>query len=198
MIKEVWRPVFEYEGLYEVSDLGNVRSVDRTVVCKNGRKQFWKGMMLKPWKNKKGYRQVNLSKDGIEKPTLVHPLVARAFPEICGEWFEGCVVDHIIPVSMGGTDEATNLRVCTIPQNNNNPITKQNMSEAHKGKFGAEHPKSKPVLQYSKDGNLFREWDSIADAVRELGIAQPSISRCCSGKLKSTGGYIWKHKEKEA
>ena len=93
--------------------------------------------------------------------------------------------------------------------------TKQKMSESHKGKyhteetrhkmsenngmknkFGSECPNSKKVAQYNKQSNeLIKIWDSMHDVERELGIANSSVSKCCRGKLKTAGGYIWKYVE---
>ena len=74
--------------------------------------------------------------------------------------------------------------------------TKRKMSEARKGKYvGREHPKSKPILQYSKDGTLIRDWDCTYDVERQLGINHSNISMCAKGKKPSAGGYIWKYKE---
>ena len=57
-MEEIWRPVKEYEGYYEVSNIGRVRSIDRVVVDKNGRQQFKKGTILKYNIKKKSYGKV--------------------------------------------------------------------------------------------------------------------------------------------
>ena len=83
--------------------------------------------------------------------------------------------------------------------------TKRKMSKAKQGenhpmygKFGSEHNSSKKVAQYDKQTNeLIKVWDSIMDVERELGIDHSSISRCCKGKQKSAGGFIWKYVEEE-
>ena len=72
--------------------------------------------------------------------------------------------------------------------------TRQKMSKSHKGKYiGKMNHNSKPVLQYTKDGELIREWNSMMDVQRELGICNQNIYACCKGKLKSAGGYIWRY-----
>ena len=80
--------------------------------------------------------------------------------------------------------------------------TKQKMSENNAknmlGKLGSEHPSSKKVAQYNKQTlELIKIWDSMMDVERELGIDPSSISRCCRGKQKSAGGFIWKYLEEE-
>lgn len=78
--------------------------------------------------------------------------------------------------------------------------TKQKISEnnAMKDKFGSENPSSKQVAQYDKQTlELIKVWDSMMDVQRELGIAQQNISKCCKGKRKSAGGFVWKYIEEE-
>lgn len=84
-MEEIWRTVKDYEGLYEVSNLGRVKSMP--MKRKDGR-------IL--GKNIKGNNRVyyGLSKDGVLKTHTAYELVAKAFPEICGEWFEGCHIHH--------------------------------------------------------------------------------------------------------
>lgn len=77
-MEETWKSVVGYEGLYEVSNLGNVRSVDRTLNCKDGKIKHRKGHLLSP-KTDEGYFRVSLSKDGVKKLYKVHRLVAMAF-----------------------------------------------------------------------------------------------------------------------
>ena len=77
MTEEIWRPVVGYEGLYEVSNTGRVRSLDRYVRCKSYR--LHKGKVLSPGKDKDGYLFVVLSCNGKHKTIAVHKLVAQAF-----------------------------------------------------------------------------------------------------------------------
>ena len=82
--------------------------------------------------------------------------------------------------------------------------TKRKMSESRKGMFlgcknpqygkiGIDNVNSKKILQYTKNMEFVRNWDSAADVERELKIAHNSIGRCCNGNLRSAGGYIWRH-----
>ena len=79
MIEEIWRPIEGYEGLYEVSNTGQVRSLNRYVKGKGKSYRLQKGKMLSPIKNKDGYLQVNLCCNGKNKMFLVHRLSAQAF-----------------------------------------------------------------------------------------------------------------------
>lgn len=78
-ITEIWKPVQGYEGYYEVSNVPRVRSVDRTVICKDGRVWFFKGQIMNPVIGKKGYYVINLSKDGKKQLMKPHRLKAIAF-----------------------------------------------------------------------------------------------------------------------
>lgn len=79
---------------------------------------------------------------------------------------------------------------------NSEPERIKHISELGKKTFKiANEAHKKPVLQFTKNGEFVREWESIKDVRNELGIESGHISDCCSGKRKSTGGYIWKYKE---
>ena len=78
-MEEIWRPVVGYEGLYEVSSTGRVRSLDRCLVNSFGRSVFIKGKLLKIYDNTLGYKFVSLVMDKHPSPMYVHRLVAQAF-----------------------------------------------------------------------------------------------------------------------
>lgn len=200
MIEE-FRPIVGYEGLYEVSNLGNVRSLNY-----NRKKGLVKELKFG---YSKGYKKLSLSKDKIQKFYNVHRLVAMAFPEICGEWFDGCQVDHID--TNPSNNIATNLKVCTSYENNNNPLTKKhksesrigiefsdshksNLSKAKAGKIGKYANRKKSVQQIDKITNeVLRIWDCITDVERELGINHRQICKVLKGRRISTGGFLWKY-----
>ena len=107
--QEVWRPIDGFEGLYEVSNLGRVRSMDR-LVTRNGYTVPCKGRVLKLKKDKFGYQKIILSKDNKQTTLNVHRLVARAFQEICGQFRNGLEVDHLD--TNPSNNRAVNLRWC--------------------------------------------------------------------------------------
>lgn len=89
--QERWIPVPEYEDIYEVSDQGRVRSVDRVVIDKQGsRRRSFKGRILRPQKVYTGYTMVALSKDGKVSDWYIHRLVLTAFVGAPGPGQEGC------------------------------------------------------------------------------------------------------------
>lgn len=174
-----WRNIKGYEGLYQISSDGVIKSLDR-IVSNNGGYELREGRVLKTCENR-GYIQVALCRDGKPKTHKVHHLVARAFPEICGEWFEECEIDHIDGVK--DNNKATNLKVCTKSENMRNPLTVTKISNL----------KKKPILQYTQDGEFIREWDSASLASKELSISRSTI--IISLKGGNTRKYKWVYKE---
>lgn len=164
---ERWEQIKDYEGLYEVSNLGRIRNK------KTGR-------ILKPLKNTNGYLRLDLCKNGIRRAAKVHRLVAEAF--IPNPQNLPCV-NHKDENKINNCLD--NLEWCTYEYNNNYGTIKERISEKI----------SKPVLQYDLLGNFIREWPSIIKVEEELGINDGNISSCCSGRLKTAGGYLWKYKD---
>ena len=129
---EEWRPVVGYEGLYEVSDWGNVRSLDRTVfqfffLVKKKTERLIKGEIKAKHNDKDGYEMVNLKKNGKHSTKKVHRLVAEAFipnPESKPQ------VGHKDCNRKNNNIE--NLYWCTSKENNSHPITRKRLSESLK------------------------------------------------------------------
>lgn len=130
-MEEIWREIEGYKNLYQVSNLGRVKSLNYRRSGKEG--------ILKFGTNKKGYKDVQLWKEEKGKTFKVHRLVVEAFPEICGELFEGCEVDHID--TNKENNNANNLRCVTKRENANNPLTIKHMSESQKGNKNFEGKK---------------------------------------------------------
>ena len=179
-MEEIWKDIEGYEG-YQVSNFGRVRSLDRY----NGRGYWIKGCILKPIMDKKGYLTVGLSKNNQRKAFKVHRLVALHFiPNIENK----PEIDHINTIKTDNRVE--NLRWVTPKENSNNPLSIVNKSESKKGIKNHRH---QPILQYDKDGNFIREWDTMTEAETTLKITH-KIHFVCQGKRKTCGGYIWKYK----
>ena len=188
---EQWKPVVGYEG-YAVSDKGRVKSVERTVIRKNGRKYYVKEKMLNfTLSGKEGYEyfHVSLWKNGVGKTWGVHQLVALAFPEICGLPFEGAEVNHI---------DENHFR--NVPSNLNWLSRKDNLNHGtgneRRAKANTNGKCSKIVYQYDKDTHeLVKEWSSVSEVYRQMGWSQGNISMCCNGKQKTYKGYNWSYEK---
>ena len=166
---EIWKEIEGYDGLYRISNFGRVQN------CK--------GLIMKTFKKYKhlDYQQLVLSKSGVKRTHTLHVLVAKAFPEICGEWFEGCEVDHIDGNPANNT--AKNLHLVSHKDNMQNPITKQRC-HGHKNR-------KRSIIQLTVDGQYVRTWDRIKDAADFYGCYASTISMVLAGKYKHAHGFKW-------
>lgn len=188
---EVWKDIKDYEGLYQVSNLGRVKSLERTRNnCYNSMSKI-KEHILKPSITKCGYYNVVLSKDNNKKHKLIHRLVAEAF--IDNKYNKTCI-NHINECKW---DNAVwNLEWCTHKENNNYGNHNIKLSISKTGKYNRKDV-SKPVLQYTVDGQFIAEYPSMLEAQRQTGFFQTGIGQCCRGnkKYSTVGGYKWKFKQ---
>lgn len=178
---EEYRKIQNYENQYEVSNFGEVRSIDRYVKCRGEKYRLIKGCVLKQRLNVGGYSEVGLDKGCKKKMIRVHTLVADAFPEICGNRFDGCHIDHIDGNKLN--NNATNLRFCTEKENHNNPITLKRNGKAH----------SKKVVLCDLQGNEIICFNSIQDAVIFTNGDMKTAWKCMNGIQNKHKGYKWKY-----
>lgn len=179
MKKEYWKPVVGYENLYEVSNLGRIRSFDRWVKSKNGSIRICRGRILKPYTNKDGYLCVVLSKNNKQKTFRVNRLVAQAFLDNPNNLPQ---VNHKDENKQNNNVE--NLEFCDCKYNINFGTAIARRSKTI----------SKAVVQYTLDGTFVREWPSAMDAEREGGFRSECICMCCKGKIKTHKGFIFLYK----
>lgn len=181
---EIWKDIPGYEGLYQVSNLGRVKSLGR--ILNNGRGQYSiKEAILKQNPNEKGYLMVCLTDRG-KKTHKVHRLVAQSFIKHPGG---KCEVNHIDGSKLN--NKACNLEWVTHRENMQHSFAKLN----HKVLRGQESHLSKSVYQISLSDKLLNEFSSVGEASRKLGLGRANISACCNGRRTTAGGYKWKFKQ---
>lgn len=191
-MKEIWKDIKGYEGLYQISSFGNVKSLDRYIINKNGDKQFFpKKYLTQGFSN--GYLKVTLSKNNKQKTFRVHILVAKAFIPNHKNKSE---VNHID--GNKSNNRIDNLEWNTRSENElhayRNGLAKPSDKQKQAVAKYAKENYSKKVIQYSLNGVFIKEWNSMHDVWRELGIRPSYICRCCKGLRNQTYGYIWKYK----
>lgn len=193
-IVEKWRDIENYEGLYQVSNLGNIRSIDRIINYADCRIRFHKGRNIMQALNRQGYLQVSLSNNGFKKTFRVNRLVAEAFiPN----------PNNLPEVNHKNEDKHNNavynLEWCTPKYNcNYGDRNKKISSKIDYKRIGEINKKklSKTVFQYSSSLKLLRTWDSTVQC-SEYGFNTSGISQCCNKKINTYKGFIWSYEKLE-
>ena len=191
---EIWRTAIYkgeiYEGLYKVSNLGRILSLNY--------KNTGKAELMNPVDNGNGYLRVNLWKNGKTKKCYVHRLITETFlpnPEnkpcinhkIEGD--EGKKINMVFFNEDGTVDEErTTIEWVTYKENNDYGTHNERMA-----KTKTNGKRSKKVLQLSLSGELIREWPSTQECERN-GFSSGNISQCCNGKRKTYKGFRWEYK----
>lgn len=182
-MKEIWKDVKDFEGHYQVSNFGRLRSLDRKIIFKNGRVCLYKGKIRKLNKSDNGYIVVGLFNKCNYRMVTLHRLIAETFipnPDNLPE------VNHKDENRLN--NNVDNLEWCTHKYNNEYSHT---MEKAYISK-------RKSVLQIDKYTNeIIAKFNSLTDAMNKTGIHKSYISHCCRGDNKTAGGYIWKFVEEK-
>lgn len=177
-MREIWKDVIGYEGLYQVSNLGRVKSLGNGG-SKNSK--FSSERILKTCEIK-GYLRVTLSKDGKQKQYSVHRLVALAF---LPNPYNLPMVNHKDECKTNNA--CSNLEWCSVKYNNNYATRIQRIAESQ-----TNYPKFSKKVICIETGKIY---PSTHQVERELGFANSHISSACLGKLKSAYGFHWRYTE---
>ena len=171
-MQEEWRDIKGYENMYQISNMGNVKSLNYK---QTGREKIMKSLV-----DKDGYLFVCLCKNRKVKPFKVHRLVAQAFISNPNNY--PCV-NHKDENKQNNC--VSNLEFCTVKYNNIYNGRQKRIAEKL----------SKPVLKIDPISNeIVAEFPSIKEVERQLGYNQGNISKCCKGKHKTCGGFKWRYK----
>lgn len=179
---EMWKDIEDYEGIYQISNLGDVKSYDKYVKKKHGL-IFYKGKKMKIIYSGK-YPFIGLTKNRKQKVHLIHRLVAIHFipnPENKSQ------VNHKKGIK---TDNRASELEWVTPSEN---IIHAYQTGLRKKLFGKDHKGSKKVKQFTMDGKFISEYNSQLEAKRMLGMKSSHISEVCLGKVASCGGYLWEY-----
>ena len=184
-MQEIWKPIIGYENLYEISNLGNVRSLDRTVKC-HSKTRLVKGKLLNHTLMKNGYYSVMLCNSERNKRMYVHRLVALHFVEN-PKPNEYNVINH--KDENPRNNVYTNLEWCTQAYNQSYGTARLRQAEKIKGKFNTKL--SKPIEAYNENGDVVYIFPSLMEAHRN-GFDFRLISACCLGKRSFHKGLHWR------
>lgn len=174
MKSEIWKDIPGYEGYYQISNFGRVKSLTRRFTRSDGKEVTFKERLLKPGINQTGYKYVNLSKGGRAYCARVHRLVAQSFVPNPKRF--PCI-NHKDENKLNNNSD--NLEWCSFQYN----LTYNNKQMC----------RATPVLQFTKNGEFVKAHVSQAEAERSMGCGRLNISACCSGRIKSCAGYVWKY-----
>jgi hypothetical protein len=172
---EIWRDVTGYEGIYQVSNYGKVKSLYKK-----------QANIVTPHIDKKGYHIIRLWRGGNQDTRLLHRLVAQAF-----------VPNHANKPHINHKDGNksnnywSNLEWCTPSENNKHSFAIGLKTITAKQKARASQANSKPIYQLDRFNNIVRRWPSITLAAKTLGFSLQHISNCCRGSRKTCGGFVW-------
>lgn len=181
-MKEIWKDIKGYEGYYQVSNLGNIKSLDIiTIQLHHWSQQYvkhkYKGRVLKGSKNSKGYRIITLHKGNETEKKLVHRLVAEAFIPNPNNYF---YINH--KDNNPSNNKINNLEWCTQSYNIKYAYDNGNKIPPHMKK-----------VNQIKDGQIINTYISMNDAERKTGIKSANISKCCRKIRNYAGGYQWEY-----
>lgn len=188
MNKEIWKDIKGYEGYYQISNYGKVKSLGRYYFSgiHNVAKKYQNENIRKEEKTKNGYIRVALCKDGKIKKCLVHRLVAEHFIDNLNSYPQ---VNH--KDENKENNYFKNLEWCDNKYNVN--YGKRN----ERAKKSITTIKGRKVNQYDLKDNFIKQYVSINSASKQFNRKGSNIRACCIGKQKTAYGYKWKYANDE-
>lgn len=190
MKEEIWKDIEGFEGYFQISNLGRVKSVKRILINSSNIKRTIKEKILSPHMSSNGYWMISLNKNRVVVKTSIHRLIAMAF--INNPESKPCV-NHINGIKTD--NRIDNLEFVTASENIQHAYDTGLIKASAKAKFGKENPGSKKVYQFDKSGNLINTHFGVSEAGRNTNINFGHISQCALGKRKHAGGFVWKYEK---
>lgn len=190
-MEEIWKDIKDYEGVYQVSNMGNVRSLDRqSHETLNIKAHNLTGRLMKACDNSKGYKFLRFCKNGRSYTKYVHRLVAETFipnPDNKPQ------VNHKDMIK--SNNNVDNLEWMTSSENIIHGLKNGHKRTRLIKKYGAKNHRSKAVGKFDLEHNLLEVYGGTLEAERETGICHVGIIQCCNNEKyrKTAGGFIWEY-----
>lgn len=186
-MEEIWKDIAGYEGYYQISNLGNVKSLSRVVGKSNGKNYRVTEKLRKSFLNGNGYPMVSLAKGSIVN-VFVHRLLAEAFipnPENKPQ------VNHKDSNKTNYSIE--NLEWVTNKENAQHHARSSHFKPPGLGRTGRKHQSSRPVIRLDLNGKLIKCYESIHLAAKDLGTTTSNICSCLKGRYQTHLGSKWEY-----
>jgi len=189
-MEEIWKDIYfkdkgkvwDYRGIYQVSNLGNLRSVERKIKSGFSNTEFYtkKSKIRHQQLGSQGYKIIRLSKNCATKTKRVHRIIAKIF--IPNLQDKPCV-NHID--GNKANNNIKNLEWVSYSENNQHAVDNGLRND------------NKTTYQYDEEMNLLNEFNSLSEASRKTNIHKGNMGSCARGERKLAGGYIWKYERIE-
>lgn len=201
-MKEIWKDlifeengiIHDYSGIYEISNMGNIKRLEKINKDKRSKKTIKEHFVTGT--NNNGYLLVSLCKNGRKERKLAHRLVAMVFIPNTDNKPQ---INH--KNGKRNDNRVENLEWCTQLENNKHAWETGLIDKEKMKKLGKKYIElncrnnKKPVCQLTKEGRIINKFKSIIEAEKQTGISNKHISSVCKNKRKTTGGYVWRYIE---
>lgn len=185
---EEWRDVAGYEGYYQASNLGRIKSLDREVPCSRHGVRKIRGKLMTPAKATNGYFQVGFRKEGVKNRPLWHRVIALTFiPKVDGKTQinhkNGDISDNRV----------CNLEWCTASENTLHAHRVLKCRHGMTGRTGYKNSLSIEVVGTNRMTGQTVRFGSSRDAARQMGVHASGIVACLKGRQKTCNGFAWEY-----